>query len=147
MKIIIDILRYIKNKFDRMMVWLEILLVRLISIIVTIYLCIVLYNAYNGISASYGKHICGHALLYDLLLFVLAYNAKKYHCKYLLMLIINLIFIDVLGVCNEKWGLVEDYTTYIYIISYTSILSAIVTIYYAIKHFYNINKSKWQQTK
>lgn len=125
----------------------EILLVRLVPIMISIYIGLVIIFAWNGISLYEYNYVFGHSLLIDLILLFLCLNQGRYHCRYLRFLIYNLLFTDLFGVIDAKFNLVIEATLQLNILSTTWLTTAIITIILAIKHFYKLNHKKWQRTK
>lgn len=121
---------------------LEILLVRLAPIVITLYLVFVIIFAYQGESLYEYNYILGHSLYVDFTLLILSYNNKHYHCSYNRALIYNLLAVDILGFLDTKFSIINDAETQLTIICTFLGIASIISIYYAIKHFYKVNKSK-----
>lgn len=113
----------------------EILAVRLLPIIITIYFCIVAIKALNGIVFTDYRYLIGHSFALDSLLFILSWNNKRYHCSYNRALICNLMFIDIFSFLDRKFTLIEDAETFIYVLVTTTSIAGVIFIHKAIKHF------------
>lgn len=102
----------------------------------TIYFGYVLYYAWDGVNVFDDSY----KLLLEYALYLLAREHPKYNCKFARFLALNLLFTDGLTYIDTTFGLFEDAEVFLYIVSGSWILTTVITIYLAIKHFIRSRK-------
>lgn len=110
----------------------------------TLYFGYVLYYAWNGINVFDDSY----KLLLEYALYLLAREHPKYNCRFARFLALNLLFTDGLTYLDTKFLLFEDAELFLYIISISWIITVVVTIYLAVRHFARsrkVTKSRYKE--
>lgn len=117
-------------------------IVRASIILLNVYIFVVLLFAFNGIDISEYDFFFTDSLLFGIVLTTLVHAQGRYHCKWIRMLCYNLIIIPIINFVDFKYNIFV-YAEYI-IFSYCSIilLTTIITLFLAIRHFAKVNKIK-----
>lgn len=117
-------------------------IVRLSILVLTSFIAVSLYYAWNGVLISEYDCLLSCSLMSGILLNTLVYSQGKYHCVYMRGLCANLIFTPSITFLDSKYCLFENAETFLIILSVAWSLCFLITIILAIKHFRRARKVK-----
>lgn len=106
-----------------------------------IYIANTIFACYNNCEAHFYK-LHGNSAIYALSLFLISLANKKYHCVYNRAMYVFLIVIPIINYLNAKFSLFPNKEAHILFIVISTILTALITAYLAIRHFVKVTKRK-----
>lgn len=92
---------------------------------------------------SYELH--GNSVLYALSLFVISLANKRYHCVWNRAMYVFLVFVPLFNYIDSVFYIVETEEVYMSIIHISYGLTALITAYFAIRHFIQISKRRMER--
>lgn len=109
------------------------------------YIFVVLAYAFNGIDISDFDYIFTDSVMFGIVLTTLVHVQGRYHCKWIRALCYNLVAIPTTNFVDCKFEVfgTADYLIYTY--CGFLLISILVTIILAIRHFTKVRKLKRQQ--
>lgn len=122
-------------------------IVRLSILVLTGFIAVSLYYAWDGILLSEYDSLFSCSLMSGVLLNTLVYSQGKYHCVYMRGLCGNLIFTPTINYLDSRYVLFEDAETLLIVLSVTWSISFIVTLTLAINHFRRVRKVRKHRYK
>lgn len=108
---------------------------RLSILVLTSFIAVSLYYAWNGVLLSEYDCLFSCSLMSGILLNTLVYSQGKYHCVYMRGLCANLIFTPSITFLDSRYFLFEDAEMFLIILSVSWSLCFIITVALAINHF------------
>lgn len=117
-------------------------IVRLSILVLTSFIAVSLYYAWNGVLLSEYDCLFSCSLMSGILLNTLVYSQGKYHCVYMRGLCANLIFTPSITFLDSRYCLFEDAEMFLIILSVAWSLCFIITVALAINHFRRVRKVK-----
>lgn len=120
-------------------------IVRASILILTIFIAVSLYEAWNGVLISEYDTLFSCSLVSGILLNTLVYSQGNYHCVYMRALCANLVFTPSVNFIDAKFSVFEDAYLFLMILSVSWGLAFLVTIYLAINHFHKVRKLNKQK--
>lgn len=115
-------------------------IVRLSSVILTVYMIVATLFALNGIDISEYDFIFTNSFIIGLVLTVLCHSQGKYHCVWMRAMCYNLMFIPIVNFIDSKYPLFETVEGYIYLICISLSITVLSTLILAINHFRKVSK-------
>ena len=115
-------------------------IVRFSILVLTFFIAISLYNAWNGDLISEYDSLFSCSFISGLLINVLVYSQGKYHCVYMRGLSANLLFTPIINFVDGKYLLFNDAYLFLLILSLSWAISFIITFVLSIKHFIRVRK-------
>lgn len=115
-------------------------IVRLSSVILTVYMIVATLFALNGIDISEYDFIFTNSFIIGLVLTVLCHSQGKYHCVWMRAMCYNLMFIPIVNFIDSKYPLFETVEGYIYIICISLSITVLSTLILAINHFRKVSR-------
>lgn len=122
-------------------------IVRLSILVLTSFIAVSLYYAWNGVLISEYDCLLSCSLMSGILLNTLVYSQGKYHCVYMRGLCANLIFTPSITFLDSKYCLLENAETFLIILSVAWSLCFLITIILAINHSRRARKVKKSRYK
>lgn len=122
-------------------------IVRLSILVLTSFIAVSLYYAWNGVLISEYDCLFSCSFMSGILLNTLVYSQGNYHCVYMRGLCANLIFTPTITYLDNKYVLFEDAETFLIVLSAAWSLAFITTLILAIKHFRKVRKLKKSRYK
>lgn len=117
-------------------------IVRLSILVLNAYIIIVLLYAFNGIDISECDYIFTDSVMFGVVLTTLVHTQGRYHCKWIRALCYNLITVPSINYIDYKYNIFGSADILIYTYCSMLLLSIIITIYLAIRHFSKVIKLK-----
>ena len=121
---------------------LDILIISLSPFLIFGTFIIYLLYSYNNIDITDAYKLHGNSAIYALSLFLISLANKKYHCVYNRAMYVFLIVIPIINYLNAKFSLFPNKEAHILFIVISTILTALITAYLAIRHFVKATKRK-----
>jgi hypothetical protein len=118
----------------------DIFIVRMLPFMLYIQVGICSFMALNGYEIDDFYLLHSNSAIYALSLFFISLANKKYHCHWNRAMYIFLIAVPVFNYLDSKLNFVSSVSTYILLFHIAYGLTAIITAYYAIRHFYKVTK-------
>lgn len=115
-------------------------IVRLSSVILTVYMIVATLFALNGIDISEYDFIFTNSFIIGLVLTVLCHSQGKYHCVWMRAMCYNLMFIPIVNFIDSKYPLFETIEGYIYLICISLSITVLSTLILAINHFRKVSR-------
>lgn len=121
---------------------LDILIVRFLPFVLYV---IFIFNVWCACTnrdpfVSYELH--GNSAFYSAALFVISLANKRYHCVWNRAMYVFLILIPILNYLDSVFCIFEYEATYMWFVSISTSLTAIITAFLAIRHFVLISKRR-----
>lgn len=96
----------------------------------------------NGIYTPHYIYLHGNSAIYAGALFLISLANKHYHCIWNRAMYIFLIVVPIFNYLDAKFSLVPSVELYIWIFHIAYGITAIITVYMAVKHFIPTLKHK-----
>lgn len=122
-------------------------LARIGIVFVSIYILLVIINAWNGVSLHEYNSFLGHSLIFDLILLFMCYDDEKYFCKYMRFQCYNFIFTDLVIFIDGKYKILDVPEYQLIILSVSWGLAFLITLILAINHFRRVRKLNKQKSR
>ena len=123
---------------------LDIFVVRFIPIVIFVYIAIVFILAWQGYYNTLNEYILGNSFIYALALFLISLSNPKYHCVWNRAMYAELMIVPLINFADAKWGIFPDAVLMLAVLSSTWVITFIVTIFLAIRHFVKIRLKKYE---
>ena len=115
---------------------LDVLIVRFLPFVLFIILGLNIVCCYCGLDITVSYELHGNSALYALGLLLISLASKRYHCIWNRAMYVFLILVPTFNYIDSKFGFVPDKETYITLFHYAYGITAIITAYMAMRHFY-----------
>lgn len=122
-------------------------IVRLSILVLTTFIAVSLYKAWNGVLISEYDTLFSCSLTCGVLLNTLVYSQGKYHCVYMRGLCVNLVFTPSVNFLDMRFGLFEDAYYLLMTLSVSWGLAFLITLVLAINHFRRVRKLNKQKSR
>lgn len=123
---------------------IDITVVRFIPIILFLFIAIDLIYCWNGIDFTLFNHLHYNSFIYALSLFLISLSNPKYHCVWNRAMYAELMIVPLINFADAKWGIFPDAVLMLAVLSSTWVITFIVTIFLAIRHFVKIRLKKYE---
>lgn len=121
---------------------LDILIVRILPFILfVISIVCTIYSCFNQCE-RYFYYLHSHNVIYASALFLISLANRRYHCVWNRAMYVFLIVIPIINYLNAKYHFIPTKETYTLFVVISTMLTALITAYLAIKHFITISKRK-----
>lgn len=121
---------------------LDVFVVRFAPFVYYLLFVIYLLQSYMGVDLRDLYFIHCNSAIYALSLFLISLANKKYHCVYNRAMYVFLIVVPIINYLNAKFSLFPNKEAHILFIVISTILTALITAYLAIRHFVKATKRK-----
>ena len=125
----------------------DVLVVRFLPFLLYAIVCIEIINCWLGVDYYPFNLLHSNSAIYSWALFLISLANKKYHCVYNRAMYIFLIIVPIFNYIDGLFVLFENVDAYLWVVSITSILTALITAYLAIRHFVQISKRRMARGK
>lgn len=122
---------------------IDIFIVRFLPILMFFNIGIINMLAWNGIILPFNKFFLGDVFIYPLLLFLISLSNPKYHCVWNRAMYIELMIVPLINFIDAKWCIFPDAISMLLVLSGTWIVTFIITIILAIRHFLKTRLKKY----
>lgn len=123
---------------------IDITVVRFIPIILFLFIAIDLIYCWNGIDFTLFNHLHYNSFIYALSLFLISLSNPKYHCVWNRAMYAELMIVPLINFADAKWGIFPDAVLMLAVLSSTWVITFIMTIFLAIRHFVKIRLKKYE---
>lgn len=121
---------------------LDILIVRILPFVLFLVYGINVWCACTDREPFLSYELHGNSVLYALSLFLISLANKRYHCLWNRAMYVFLIAVPLFNYVDSVFYIIPTEASYLLIIQASYGLTAIVTAYFAIKHFITISKRR-----
>lgn len=121
---------------------IDVLVVRFLPFIIYAIVCVQIINCWLGIDYYPFNLLHSNSAIYASALFAISLVNKKYHCIYNRAMYVFLIIVPFFNYLDGHFVFFEDVEAYLWVISATSMLTALITAFLAIRHFIQVSKRR-----
>ena len=131
---------------------IDVLVVRLMPFVVFAIFIVFLIRAWLGYDYYPFNLLHSNSAIYALGFFLISLANKRYHCVYNRAMYLFLIVFPLFNYLDSLFIIFKDVILYLWVVTIASIFTAIITAYFAVKHFMDIrirraNNGKQPRTK
>lgn len=126
---------------------LDIILVRFIPILLSIFIGINIYDSWNGEFTYFSMFFHSNSVVYASALFLISLSNKKYHCVWNRAMYVELIIFPLINYLDAKFNLIPDVVLYLKAITSLYIISLVITAYLGINHFIKKRRNRYKEYK
>lgn len=120
----------------------DVFVVRFLPFVVYAIVCIQIINCWLGIDYYPFNLLHSNSAIYAGALFLISLANRRYHCIWNRAMYVFLIIVPIFNYLDGHFIFFEDVEAYLWVISATSILTALITAYLAIRHFIQASKRR-----
>lgn len=120
----------------------DVFVVRFLPFIVYAIVCIQIINCWLGIDYYPFNLLHSNSAIYAGALFLISLANRRYHCIWNRAMYVFLIIVPIFNYLDGHFIFFEDVEAYLWVISATSILTALITAYLAIRRFIQASKRR-----
>jgi hypothetical protein len=124
---------------------LDVFIVRFLPFILYIIFVLNVFCACTDRDPFISYELHGNSAFYALGMFLISLANKRYHCAWNRAMYIFLIFVPTLNYLDSTFALFEYEASYMWFVSITTALTALITAYLAIRHFIQISKRRMER--
>ena len=121
---------------------LDVFIVRFLPFILYIIFVLNVFCACTDRDPFISYELHGNSAFYALGMFLISLANKRYHCVWNRAMYVFLIFVPILNYLDSTFALFEYEASYMWFVSITTALTALITAYLAIRHFIQISKRR-----
>lgn len=123
---------------------LDIFLVRFIPILLFFIISIDIIYCWHGINNISFNHLHYNSFIYSLALFLISLSNPKYHCVWNRAMYVELMIVPLINYADATWYIFPDAVPMLITLSATWIITAIITVILAIRHFLKPRLKKYE---
>ena len=123
----------------------DVFVVRFLPFIVYAIVCIQIINCWLGIDYYPFNLLHSNSAIYACALFLISLANRRYHCIWNRAMYVFLIIVPIFNYLDGHFVFFEDVEAYLWVISATSILTALITAYLATRHFIQASKRRMER--
>lgn len=121
---------------------LDVFLVRYLPIVMLVYIGLTVIYAWNGITMPCSVYLFSNSFIYSLVLFTVSLADRKYHCVWNRAMYLEMMVVPAINYADSKFGIFQTAEGLLMALSITLVLTIVVTIYLAIRHFITVSRKR-----